>query len=237
MRPVYLIVSLLLTGGSLVAQQRINSPNPDSSDRFVRERAWVVKVAPLSLFDPDNTIQFGVERWLGGRHALQAEFGYGWQSINLWQNSQNQRYSDREVWRGRAEYRYYYHPTSRLGGSYFAVEGFYKQVNALESGTYGVGCQSGPCQYYRIFREPVQKYVWGMHAKTGRQFALTPDDRWLMDIYVGLGFRKSEINRYERPSSSAYFYESAGYSLFDAFSPRPYPVVSLAYGFKIGYAL
>src|SRR5919202_6575111 len=97
--------------GSSLSQAQTIVPNPDSSvSRKEPGSAWVIKFAPLSLFDPDNTIQFGIERRLGNRHGIQAEFGYGWQGMNLWQNSQNKRYSNREVWRTRAEYRYYFNP-------------------------------------------------------------------------------------------------------------------------------
>ena len=75
--------------GSLVTQAQTLTPNPDQSTITKPtynepDRNWVVKVAPLSLLDPDNTIQIGVERLLGRQHAVQAEFGYGWQAINLW---------------------------------------------------------------------------------------------------------------------------------------------------------
>ena len=201
-----------------------------------RDPKWVIKLAPLALFDPDNTIQLGVERLLGQQHAVQVEFGYGWQGINLWQNSQNRRYSDREVWRGRAEYRYYFNRDATPVGPYVAAEGFYKRVNARESGTTGIGCETGLCQYYRMFTLPVSKDVWGGHVKIGRQFSISPDDRLLIDFYTGLGIRKSNVERFGRPSG-VYYYGSAGYSLFDAFSPQTYAVLSVAYGFKIGYSL
>lgn len=231
------LTGLLLLLSTLTGQAQSLTPNPDSlgypSDR---PRRWVVKFAPLSLFDPDNTIQVGAERLLSRQHTVQAEFGYGWQGLNLWQNSRSTRYRDREVWRGRVEYRYYFNRTGAPIGRYVAAEGFFKQVNARESGTAGIGCETGLCQYYRLFDEPVRKYVWGGHVKIGRQFALTPDDRLLMDFYAGLGFRRSRVERFALPTSQ-YYYESAGYTLFDAFSPRQYAVVSVAYGIKIGYSL
>lgn len=230
------LLPVLTLLGSLTAPAQQIADDPDQSIRRERVPRWVVKLAPLSLFDPDNTIQVGLERRLGSRHALQGEFGYGWQGMNLWQNNQSSRYSDREVWRGRAEYRYYLGPPGGPIGQYVAVEGFYKQVNARESGTVGIGCETGNCRYYRLFSDPVSKYVWGGHIKFGRQFSLTPNDRLLFDIYVGLGFRRSRVERTQL-ASGVYYYGSAGYTLFDAFSPRNYAAVSVAYGFKIGYAL
>lgn len=235
--PSVLVFGLLLSAS--VQGQTLRS-NPDQAttrlDERTGDRNWVVKFAPLSLLDPDNTVQFGAERLLGQQHAVQAEFGYGPQGMNLWQNTQNKRYSSREVWRGRAEYRYYMNQNEGVIGSYVAVEGFYKQVNARESGTIGVGCGTGACQYYRVFTAPVSKYVWGGHIKIGRQFSISPNDRLLIDFYTGLGIRRSRVERFGRPTG-VYYYGSAGYNLFDAFSPQTYAVVSMAYGFKIGYSL
>ena len=227
------MVVLLLA--SLAAQAQPLRDDPDQSTRAPQVRNWVVKFAPLSLFDPDNTVQFGIERLLGGQHGVQAEFGYGWQGMNLWQNSQNHRYSRREVWRGRLEYRYYVNRASAPIGQYVAVEGFYKQVNALESGTAGIGCQTGLCQYYQLFTSPVSKYVWGGHVKFGRQFSVLPSDRLLVDVYTGLGFRQRQVGRFGQPNG-VYYYESAGYNLFDAFSPQTYAIISMAYGIKVGYS-
>ena len=243
--PRLILLFTLLASLTATVQAQVLTPANESDPYPLRpaerDPKWVIKFAPLTLFDPDNTVQVGVERLLGQQHAVQVEMGYGWQGINLWQNSQNRRYSDREVWRGRAEYRYYFNRADAPVGPYVAAEGFYKQVNARESGTTGIGCGTNdatfrPCQYYRMFTSPVSKNVWGGHIKIGRQFSISPDDRLLIDIYTGLGFRRSNVERFGRPSG-VYYYGSAGYSLFDAFSPQTYAVLSVAYGFKIGYSL
>jgi len=87
-----------------------------------------------------------------------------------------------------------------------------------------------------LFTAPMSKHVWGGHIKIGRQFSLSPDNRLLLDFYTGLGYRRSNVERFGRPSG-VYYYGSAGYNLFDAFTPQPYPVISVAWGFKIGYSL
>ena len=229
-------LSALFFGSGLVSwAQRID---PGSIDSTPTQPAypWVVKLAPLSLFDIDNTIQFGLERLVSQHGAVQVEFGYGWQGLNLWQSSQNERYSNREIWRGRVEWRHYLNKTNQPRGRYMAVEGFYKQVNVRESGTVGVGCTAGPCQYYQLFSSPLQKYVWGGHVKFGSQ--MTPirgKNRLLLDMYVGLGFRRRMIERFQ-PSGDSFYYRSAGYTLFDSFSGTSYTLISLSYGARLGWA-
>lgn len=229
------LACLLMLGTVLATQAQRIDPDPLYSTKPEPDRRWVVKFAPLSLFDPDNTIQFGIERLVSQHSAVQLELGYGVQAMNLWQTSQNERYGDREIWRGRAEWRYYFTPTNQPQGRYIALEGFYKQVNIRESGSFGVGCNGGPCQYYQLFSAPLQKYVWGGHVKVGRQFALTADNRLLADVYLGLGFRKRTVERFQPPDDS-YYYPYSDYTLFNTYSSIPYAIISVAYGAKIGYS-
>lgn len=206
-------------------------PFPTPATRHIQK--WVVKVAPFSLLDPTNTIQFGLERLINERHSIHAEVGYGWEGINLWRNTRysRSRYSGIENWRGRAEWRYYWR--GGLPGPYVALEGLYKQVTAHESGTVGIGCETGQCQYYQLFTRPISKYVWGGHVKVGRQFVLFNNERLVGDFYGGIGLRKNTVERAVQPDG-LYYYSGSGF-LVDPFSYNRYAIVSLSYGLKIGY--
>ena len=230
-----IVILALVIGNKLTVQAQSATSLPLPSIDNEPDRRTVVKFAPLSLFDPDNTVQFGVERLFDQHNAAHIEVGYGWQGMNLWRNSQNDQYGNREIWRGRVEWRYYLKKTNQPQGQYVAIEGFYKQIDAQETGTIGIGCTSGPCQYYQVVSSPIHKYVWGGHIKFGRQFALTTNKRLLADVYLGLGFRRRNVDRYQPPADS-YFYRSAGYFMFDTFSSTPYALLSVAYGAKLGYS-
>ncbi|MBD2754200.1 DUF3575 domain-containing protein [Spirosoma validum] len=237
MKKLYLIGCLGLFLADILAAKAQSAPSlPLPSLDAEESQRWVVKFAPLSLLDPDNTVQFGAERLVGQRHGIQLELGYGWQALNAWRSTQNARYSDREIWRGRVEWRYYLHQTNRPVGQYVALEGFYKQVNVRENGTIGIGCTTGPCQYYQLFSAPLQKYVGGGHIKFGRQFVFSADNpRLLIDLYIGLGVRWRTIERAEK-SVDSYYYYSSGYDVFNSFSETPYALISVAYGVKVGYS-
>ncbi len=224
-----------LLGGKSVAQSQIGKllPLPLSTIDAEQSQRWVVKFAPLSLFDPNNTIQFGIERLVGQHQSIQAEFGYGWLGMNLWRTTQDSRYSDNEIWRGRAEWRYYWHGGPL--GSYIALEGLYKQVNARENGTIGLGCDTGPCQYYQLYSAPISKKVWAGHVKFGRQFRLLPNsNRLLADFYGGLGVRWSSLEQIPIPQNGFFYYKPSG--LFNLFSTTPYAAISISYGVKIGFS-
>lgn len=228
------LLALLLTKSWSAHAQRTVPLLPLPSLDEENSQRWVVKFAPFSLFDPSNTIQFGVERMLGERHALQGEFGYGWEGMNLWRNTMSQsRYTNVEIWRGRAEWRYYW----RGGpiGNYIAVEGLYKQLNANENGSVGMGCTDGSfgCQYYQLSSNRITKRVWAAHLKVGRQLGLSPDNRWLLDVYGGLGIRGNWVERGIQPIGFAN-YSWDGF--LDRFSSQTYPLISVSYGIKIGYS-
>ncbi|AUD03853.1 hypothetical protein [Spirosoma pollinicola] len=234
MKPFSLLFLLgLFLALSQSARSQQTSSFSISDSKVERNSSWVVKFAPLSLLDPSNTIQFGLERFMGSHQSLQIEAGYGRQSMNLWQTSQESRYSNTENWRGRAEWRYYWKGGPL--GSYLAIEGLYKQVTAYENGTVGIGCETGQCQYYQRFSSPIAKRVWAGHLKFGRQFPLSPNNRLVADFYGGLGVRWNSVDRTIQPDSY-YYYQARGYTLFDPFSYTPYPRISISYGIKFGYA-
>ncbi|GAA4395857.1 hypothetical protein GCM10023187_03300 [Nibrella viscosa] len=210
---------------------------------------WVIKFSPLHLFDPDNTVQFGLERILSPRQSVQGEFGFGLGTFNVWQGSGSGRYTHWEHWRGRAEWRFYtnrYRSNRNVGinvrspaplGNYLAVELFYKQVNAVENYTVGRECTGGPCAFFELRESPVTKYVGGSHFKLGRQFAFGIDNnRLMMDLYMGLGLR---IRSVERPPIAAedQAFRSGGFLVFDPFYQGASVIPSLTAGLKLGYIL
>ena len=198
---------------------------------------WVIKAVPLFLFDPDNTVQFGVERTLGGRSSVQIEGGYGWPGFQY--NRDYYTYSNREVWRGRAEWRLYNRVSVRPRGSYLAIEGFYKQVNAIESGTIGRGCTNGffGCQYFQQYRSLAQKFVVGGHIKWGHQFRL--DDNWLFDVYGGIGLRSVMFRRFRPvfPDSNSYRSYDGPFNWSGLWGTDAPVLPTATLGFKIGYMI
>lgn len=248
-----LMAGLFAGGGHRTAAQR---PVVGYSDTVriqpIAHPRWVVSLAPLALFDINNTVQLGIERMLGGRHSVLGEVGYGPAALNLYRSSL--RDGIRETWRGRAEWRIYTRrsrPSSRQHlhqtifekplGNYVALDLFYKQVNAVESGSVGRACEDGPCQYYQRFQARTVKYVGGAHIKVGKQVNLyipNENSRFVLDMYLGLGLRRRMIRQYGLPEpedAGSYFINGNG--PFDNFwGDTPVAItLSMAYGFRLGY--
>lgn len=223
-----LLVASLLLSGAVRAQVNPTVPGPI--------RSWVLKVAPLSLLDFSSTIQGAVEGVVAPNQSVQLELGYGWQAMNPWLAPNQERYSRYEVWRGRAEWRYYWRGGQAPFGVYTAIEGLYKRENALEKAVMAIYGEPGPVQYYRQSSLPISKNVFSISVKVGRQFPLLPNGRLVFDIYTGLGLRARSIQRTDLPMG----YQLTRQPIVDIGPFTTYggaSLFSLSAGFKIGYAL
>ncbi|GAB3956823.1 hypothetical protein GCM10028805_47750 [Spirosoma harenae] len=234
MKKLYLIGFLgAIWAGILTAQAQSATQQLSYSTGYKPSPKWVVKFAPLSLVDPSSTVEFAVERLVSQQHSVQAEFGYAGPGLNRWGNSgQNLRYSNGQVWRGRAEWRYYLRQNQAPFGSYAALEGIYKQVNALENGTVGIGFEAGQYQYYQMYSLPISAQVWAFNLKLGNQFPLSANNRLVGDFYGGVGLRHQTIYEPDRPDGYTFYAQNP---LFSPFLTNRYPALSVSFGLKIGY--
>lgn len=200
MKQLIYLVYFFLTASSTMGQ--------DSTIALRRMPRAVVKLSPLSLLDQDATVQAGLEYRTGNRTSVQAEFGYGWKGLSVFESDLNE-FVDAEVWRGRAEVRFYsgrYRTNRRQGiavrsnfplGNYWAIDGLFKQINVLkQDNLYSAEASSQIGSYVRIGTQQrfISRYVLGSHLKIGRQWAFYDPlnrnfSRTLLDIYLGAGLR------------------------------------------------
>lgn len=255
-----LLTAALLTGGwrTAVAQEPVvGYSDTVRIESLSRPPRYVVSLAPLTLLDPENTLQFGLERLLAGRYSVLGELGYGPASLNVWR-SYNSSFNNgiRETWRGRVEWRIYtrrirsngrWQPglvgrtvTRKPLGNYVALDVFYKQTNANEIGSIGRACEDGSCQYFQRFQSRVVKYVGGAHLKVGRQMILFNADgnsRFVLDMYMGIGIRRRLVKSYGLPEpedGGSYFFTDRNGVFNDLLADTPLRM-SVAAGLRIGY--
>ncbi|MBC3786218.1 hypothetical protein [Spirosoma utsteinense] len=241
MKLLYLIGLLVIT--SAAAAQ-------DSTIALRKPARVVIKFAPLSLlFDQDATLQGALEFRTGIRTAVQAEFGYGWRTLSPF-DSDLKDFVDAEVWRGRAEVRFYtnrYRTNRRQGiairsdfplGNYWAIDGLFKQINVVDRDyAYQPVFDSAAPRYHGLAR--TSRYALGSHLKIGRQFAFYDPhnrlfSRTLIDIYIGAGVRWA-IN--DRRSASQNPSLTCGCGIGRSFTATDGQwTPSLAAGLKVGFA-
>ncbi|WP_266366823.1 DUF3575 domain-containing protein [Tellurirhabdus rosea] len=237
MKKLFLLLAVLLGGQMAHAQDTL------TLKQFEKESFAVLKWSPLTLLNPDPSLQVGAEFRTSARESVQAEVGYG--RFASW-GTDNEEYRFKETWRARAEYRWYLRPyrkrqrPGQLGafpfGTYLAAELFYKQINVLDRGTVGRDCADGGfnCAYFEDTYQPVSRFVKAGYFKIGWQmpFSTRPLSRFLMDFNVGIGFRHVKVRRY---GAEADFFGGAWFDRFDY--PDTPLVPDLTVGFKVGYLL
>ena len=209
----------------------------------LQRKYFILKIAPLAMFDVDNTFQLATEHRLSGnRWTLSEEFGYGTGKANLWGNSFNSTKSDfRENFRAKIEARRY---KEAFTGRYAAYELFYKQVNDRSSKSVGRECENGSCNYFETVSYPINKYVIGLTAKLGYQIRirneLKKNTNFVFDFYVGAGLRRIIINHHDtnQPGEDFRIY---GNRIFDnsglGYSNARFNLPHLALGIKLGYII
>lgn len=227
-----IIVSLFLLNGVL------------AQDSLRTKHHLIFKIAPLSMFDLDNTFQFATEHRLrSNRWTLSEEFGYGNVKANIWGES----FADskfRETFRAKIELRRYKREQAFMG-RYIAYEAFYKQINDRMNRNIGRECENGNCNYFEYANYPVNKYVIGLTAKLGYQLRIRDESKkntkFVFDFYVGAGVRRIIVNHHydQTLTSGSFTYYSDG--IFSnsglGYRDKAYNIPHLALGLKIGYII
>jgi hypothetical protein len=242
---LYLVCLLIATTGA-TAQ--------DSTVALRQMPRVIIKFAPLSLLDQDATVQGGLEYRTGIRTSVQGEFGYGRKNLSLVDSDLND-FVSAEVWRGRAEVRFYtgrYRTNRRKDiairsafplGNYWAIEGLYKQINVVDqANVYSAEASSATGGYVLIGsqRIPISRYVFGAHLKVGRQFAFYDPyrrvfSRTLLDIYIGAGIRIARNDVSPRPFNP---FPTCGCGIGRSLTSEGTAITpSLTAGLKLGFAL
>lgn len=201
-----------------------------------RQPLLLIKWAPLSLVDQDNTVQFGVEYLFKGPVSLQQEIGYGW--FNFTDNNDNGPFKNREVWRSRTELRFYAATNGQLRkpkGPYLAMEFLYKRINYNKQGNVGRECNGFECEYFEKMDYKILKDVYGYHGKIGWQFLI--ENRLAIDLYIGGGLRGINVKSPGLPADENNFGEDTGFGIARPTEPGSYTLISMCGGFKFGYLI
>ena len=240
--------SLLLFALALIPV--VASAQNDSTIALRRTPRAILKLAPLSIMDQDATIQAGLEYRTGIRTSVQGEIGYGRKGLSPF-GSDLTEFVDAEVWRGRAEVRFYsgrYRTNNRRGlavrsnfplGNYWAIDGLFKQINVTDRADEYPPVIDGSVSR-NVWSMRTCRYVLGSHLKLGRQFAFHDPQkrlfsRTLLDIYLGAGVRWNTNAVRETGQNPS---EQCGCGIGRSFTNRGGQwLPSVTAGLKIGFAL
>lgn len=242
-----LFLFLLLLPVFAFGQDSITYVPPTTNPRpVVVDQHPILKLAPLSLIDIDPTVQVAVEIPLRPQWSIQQEVGYGWPSLGLRQGLVTTK--PKSTFRARTEIRYYFSPGFRQqtglqsgpGGFYVAGEALYKQMNHTADSPLPNSLQTPfPLPVVVNERARITRQVYGMHAKIGYQAVVSRSGKtpqFVVDVYMGVGFRIISIRQTGGPSVSGKVYDTWDFTRFEPFEGtlrKP----SLAGGIKLGWMI
>lgn len=202
------------------------TPQEDMKDRVL------LKLAPLSFFDIDNTVQAGLEIPLSdNRFTIHQEFGYGHAVFNPWYIDWGDK-PDKWIFRSRSQFRFYFHEWG-TGRMYVAGEYLRKMVTNNQMIWAGVNCggNNAGCEYFEFRNVQRRKIVNALHAKVGWHFYFPR--RITLDLYVGAGLRMK--NYKSSPDNVGNFNDRRWFDDLLFISDGLYP--SVATGFQLGIPL
>ena len=224
-----------------------------STEGFAQEEPprVILKTTPSFIFDFDNTFTLGAEYRIKKYVSLQGEIGYGNTNQNLLigifkDNISSQNgFRNNDVFRGRAEVRFYSQKNRRAfpQGYYYAIEGFCKYVGKETFERVGRDAIDFVPEYFEQVLVNKTRKVYGSHFKVGSQFYIFDGDpqkrkRWLFDVYLGLGFRtiNNQLSYDSKRENDRLNEGNRGFGkIFNDNGKQP--MISATLGFKLGYAI
>lgn len=202
-----------------------------------RQPHYIIKWAPLSLVDQDNTVQFGIEYLFKGPVSLQQEIGYGWFNFNN-NREYGEVFKSREIWRSRTEIRFYVPNKGQVRkpkGAYLAIEFLYKRMNYSKQDEVGRECSGSACEYVEILDYKLFRDIFGYHGKTGLQFII--EKRLALDLYIGGGLRSIVVKSPGLSAGDTRLVEERGFIISKPMELGQHTLISMCGGFKLGYLI
>lgn len=186
-----------------------------------------IKVNVPCLFDPGKSSLFAAA---DVRLASQwtADLGAGW-FFGSWGNPLQYEGERMNGLRLRMGIKYHYVVSARLG-PYVGVEG---KMNYIEETRYSLICRWG-CQYLQEMPVTFTTHTYGGALKTGLQSYLGVRQRFLIDIYLGMGFKF--LQKKAQLPSDADMPPARDWDIFNFVrSPGNYRLPDFLWGFYFGY--
>ncbi|HEV7350040.1 DUF3575 domain-containing protein [Telluribacter sp.] len=236
MKRIVFFLLVALAGSISVIAQDMYQYTPTRAPQYPDSlnRQPILKFAPLALFDPDNTLQVGIEIPLPDpRFSVQQEAGYGHSAFNVYP-FQREEYPNRETWRFRTQLRMYYR-MNESGAGYFAAEYLFKKNSIQQLKSVGMDCASpGQCAYFQTRNVSLGRFVNAFHLKAGWQYYLAP--RMNLDVYFGLGMRNLTVRTLGQENEQ--LRNNSNSLWFGTDQPGRYgPIGSFTFGFHLGWVL
>lgn len=202
-----------------------------------KKRTWNVKTNVTSLIDIFSfpTVQFALGKRISEHVSVNIEAG-------------NQFYKIPEVdtvllvqkgYKLNADCRFYfshllkYKIFEKLNGSYIGIQGYYRKNQYTSSFSYHPNNDT-----LTVFEDRfgVKKTVWGFNCLFG--YELIYQNRFICDVYLGIGFRNKKIINTDRQFTDNYVLtgtDMVPYFQYSNLSESSGQYANITFGVRIGY--
>jgi hypothetical protein len=167
-------------------------------------REFSLRTSLTSFLDIDAGIMMGVNyRW---SERLSASFEPTW----IFYNAFNSNGGYKEFPMGikiRTDFRYHFTQSRNEGPDFFIASEFhYKNTKTEKENLFGINCQNGQCAYFQnAFYTDIKNEIGGL-IKMGMitPFPFIDNDRWQLEFYAGLGFKKLDFKETNLPAGGSF---------------------------------
>ena len=227
---VFLSVVLLLCVQKIKAQDSINS----AYSTLQTNNFNFIKFSFLNIFEPEPSLQFGYSYPIkGGKFQLQHELAYCFSPNLMWLTSNTNNWNagiDERGFKVRTQIRAYVGYNNEFSNSknYIAFDGMFKYV-IINSRDQYVPRLDGA--FTQIMDIKINKMVYAFHVIFGKEVELFENEKIMLDIYGGIGYRFKNLGIEDLPTDIQQTFESPYWYDFTTRSSIP----SIMLGMKIGF--
>ena len=157
---------------------------------------------PFTFIDTDAGIAIGAEYGTGKKTSVFTEFGL--LLYDAYRNKENK--NALTGFKIKPSFRYYFDKQKKHGittGSYIAGEFLLKSVNYYRYDPLRINDAVGNFAYTYIGGYTIKKNIIGFSAIWGSKFFMDKNEKLLLDLYTGVGFRNRTLNTKGIPANAS----------------------------------
>ena len=194
---------------------------------------WWVQYNPLTLTEPEVPITATIHYKTNGRIAIALDAGF----FIAKQNYSDNGFTQYNGFRLKPAIKYYLQGYKKSPhGLYFSLEGLLKRTINKKQEWLSQTNSTGQSVFSQLANYKERKLVYGINLLFGGEIILDKEQRWMLDLYLGLGIRNKQFKANNLPTGLSVDYSNDNSNrVFNIFLNGTY--MSVPAGLKVGYRI
>ena len=231
--PTYKVVLITMLLSNTLYNSAAQSISNNKKQEISLVHSLWVQVNPFTLLEPEVPITATILYKTNSRMALALDAGI----FIARQNYSDDGYTPYSGFRLKPSFKYYLQANKKSPhGLYFSLEGLLKRTIDKKQEWLSKIDSNGQFSFSQLANYKERKLVYGASLIFGGEIILDKEQRWMLDLYLGLGFRNKQFKANNLPEGVSIDYSNNNTGrVFDIFRNGTY--MSLPLGLKIGYRI